>query len=49
MDQCQEARLKLDILQLAKQICNQRYYTRNADLDEIIKTANELYKFVTNQ
>jgi hypothetical protein len=46
MDDFQRYRLKLDILFLAKEICNQQYYTRVADLDEIIKAANELYKFV---
>ena len=49
MNQLELYRLKLDLLVLARDVSRGSNADNEASLGEIIKTANELYKFVTNQ
>jgi hypothetical protein len=49
MDQIELYRLKLDILVLARDASRGNNADNEASSGEIIKIANELYKFVTNQ
>jgi hypothetical protein len=47
MDETQKQQIKLNILLQAREICNQQYLSRSADLDEILRVAERLFKFVT--
>ena len=49
MNQLELYRLKLDLLVLARDVSRGKNADNEASSGEIIKTANELYKFVINQ